>query len=204
MVGLGNWFYPRSRENLGIYLLNRIGDLSRMKWSFNRSFCADYAAINRVIFVRPKAYQHKFMNRTVFPAAEVLEIAPRDIILLVAHPSLPIGAVQSHDQSVPWSDAEKEVPAVECLMKHFDTLRARPTRHYFGVSPLDGGRSIVRTPLQAFTRNERMREEQIQLYFKNVFRRDEMVVVDDIVEDYANKFVNLAGGSVGKSRVRSL
>ena len=201
---MGNWFYPRSRENLGIYMLNRIGELSHMKWAFNKSFCADYAAINRVVFIRPKAYQHKFMSRSVFPAAEVLEVAPRDIILLVAHTSMPVGSVASRARWVAGGDDKRGVPAVACLMKHFDTLRARPTRHYFGVSPLDGGYSIVRTPLQAFTRNERMREEQIQLYFKNIFGVDEKAVVDSIVDSYAHKFVNLAGGSVGESRVRSL
>merc|ERR1711879_1098740 len=73
IVGLGNWYYPLSRESVGLYALERYAQRYSLVWDFIPNICSDaLASKTGIALIKPKTYQQKDMGKAVAMATEAM------------------------------------------------------------------------------------------------------------------------------------
>lgn len=184
IVGLGNWYYPLSRESVGLYALERYAQRYSLVWDFIPNICSDaLASKTGIALIKPKTYQQKDMGKAVAMATEAMNLTIDDVTILHYDANLPCGQVRYRTGAL---DAPNV--AVQSIINAFDTERLN--RVSIGIKPVSEDEVFVPTIVQAI--DKRYLDNFNDIWIRNVLSDTERPLVDKASDKVTDELLHSA------------
>lgn len=94
IFGVGNHHWTKSRESVGLRLVNVFAERLGWRWSRLPSAQADIAQKSGVMLVRPLTYMRIENARSMKLLRSMITVEPKNVILVYPDIELPVGQVQ--------------------------------------------------------------------------------------------------------------
>jgi peptidyl-tRNA hydrolase len=185
VYGIGNWFYPLSRESIGLYALERYAKRNQLYFDFIPSICCEgIMSRTGVALLKPRTYLMKNMGQGLAMAIDALKLKQDNITVLHYDDSIKVGEMKVF--SSPESMTKNE--ALDSLNEH---VAAGYTRVALGVGKRKSDDYFYPTLPQCF--DEAMTSRRRELYLKNVFTEEEQRIVDTVLDRFIDELLHGEG-----------
>jgi len=195
VVGLGNWYYPLSRESVGLQALNRFAQRYSLSWDFIPTICCDaLASKTGVAFLKPKTYQQRDMGKAVEMATEAMNLTADEITIVHYDDHVPCGQTRYRTSGLSSPNV-----AVQSVLDVFRTERLN--RVAIGVMSSNDN---VFVPTHAQAGDRRYLKNYEEIWLRNVLIDEERILVDKASDRLIEELVKSTNAGNTFSRLHSL